>query len=697
MADPPYLSTLNEAQKDAVTHWGPPLLILAGAGSGKTRVITTKIAWMVDRQGMSPRSILAVTFTNKAAQEMKGRVLALVPGAEEPMIRTFHSFGAWLLRRHAHLMGLDPGFLIYDEEDGQSLLKSAMGADGDRNAVRQALRDIGRLKDLCIGADADAGEISRQGCAPEVYRLYEGALRRTGNVDFGDLILLSVRLLHDHPEVRERIRQRFRAILVDEYQDSNIAQFRLLRELHDPSGFLCVVGDDDQSIYRFRGAEVGNILGFSEAFPGTRIVRLEQNYRSTQAILDLASAVVARNRGRLGKRLWTSRTGGKKPVVAYLEDQDDEAVFCARLLSDGNLDGTAILYRMNSQSRAFEDLFTRMRIPHRVVGTVRFWSREEVKDAVAYLSLLANPRDEVSFRRIANKPPRGVGKQGLEKVCARWASDGGGLFDACGSLAARLPPKARAGLQGLVGLQARLAAELEARPLSEFVHFLLQESGLYDFYKGKDRAEDTAKKANLEELVNATSSYGAGREALADFLENVSLDSSAGEAEEKASGRVTLITLHNTKGAEYDRVIVTGLEEGIFPHEAGAGDAEDLEEERRLFYVGITRARGELYLTCCRNRRLFGRGTQREPSRFLGEIPEDGVEVLGRSAAGEAPEGDDGWPLGAGVFHEEYGPGRIEGKKYTEGRLLVTVRFQSGKVARFLPEYARLERISADE
>jgi len=698
MTEPAYLATLNEAQKEAVTHFGSPLLILAGAGSGKTRVITTKIAWMMDRQGMSPRSILAVTFTNKAAQEMKERVLKLVPAAEEPMIRTFHSFGAWLLRRNAHLIGLDPGFLIYDEEDSQSLLKSAMGPDGDRNAVRQALRDIGRLKDLCIAADANAEEIAREGCAPEVYRLYEEALRRTGNVDFGDLILLCVRLLHDHPEVRERTRQRFRAILVDEYQDSNIAQFRLLRELSDPAGFLCVVGDDDQSIYRFRGAEVGNILGFSDAFPGTRIVRLEQNYRSTQAILDVASAVVGRNKGRLGKRLWTSRAGGKRPVIAYLEDQDDEAAFCAKLLADGNLEGTAVLYRMNSQSRTFEDLFTRRRIPHRVVGTVRFWNREEVKDAIAYLSLLANPRDEVSFQRIANKPPRGLGRSSLEKVRARWMAEGGSLWDACTALSDALPAKARGGLRELSGLHGRLETELDARPLAEFVHFLLQETGLYELYKAKDRSEDTAKKANLEELVNATSSYGMGREALAGFLENVSLDSSVGEEEERPSGRVTLITLHNTKGTEYDRVIVTGLEEGIFPHEAGAGDAEELEEERRLFYVGITRARNELYLTCCRKRRLFGRETEREPSRFLEEIPGEDVEVLGRTEAGEPACGeDDGWPLGAGVFHDDYGPGRIEGKKYTEGRLLVTVRFQSGKVARFLPQYARLERISTDE
>ena len=313
MDEPAYLQLLNPEQKKAVMHQGSPLLILAGAGSGKTRVITTKIAYLVDRGGMSPRSILAVTFTNRAAQEMKERVLALVPHAEDVMVRTFHSFGAWFLRRNAANAQLDPGFRIYDQDDSLSLLKSLLGKGEDKGLLRRTYEEISRVKDMGIGADAPREEIERAGCVHEVYLEYEKALRATGNVDFGDLILRPLQLLRENAAVRERTRQRFTVVLVDEYQDSNVAQFELLKQLWCPSTYLCVVGDDDQSIYRFRGAEVGNILGFPDVFPGTEIVRLERNYRSTQAILDVASAVVSNNKGRLGKTLWTEKPGGELP------------------------------------------------------------------------------------------------------------------------------------------------------------------------------------------------------------------------------------------------------------------------------------------------------------------------------------------------------------------------------------------------
>ncbi len=332
--EPAYIRALNPEQKAAVVHSGSPLLILAGAGSGKTRVITTKIAHLVDRQGVNPRSILAVTFTNKAAQEMKERVLAMVPHAEEVMVRTFHSFGAWFLRRNAKLAGLSPDFRIYDEDDSLSLLKSILGKSEDRGFLRRSYEEISRVKDLGIGGDAPPEEIERAGCAPDLYAAYEQRKQATGNVDFGDLILMPLQLLRHHPEVRGRSRQRFRVVLVDEYQDSNTAQFELLRELWEPGIYLCVVGDDDQSIYGFRGAEVGNILSFPKVFPGTEVVRLERNYRSTQAILDVASAVVANNTGRLGKTLWTENSAGELPAVSCLMDQDEEADFCAQIARD---------------------------------------------------------------------------------------------------------------------------------------------------------------------------------------------------------------------------------------------------------------------------------------------------------------------------------------------------------------------------
>jgi DNA helicase-2/ATP-dependent DNA helicase PcrA len=340
---------LNPEQRKAVMHEGSPLLILAGAGSGKTRVITTKIAYLVDQRGVNPRSILAVTFTNKAAQEMKERVLSIVPHAESVMVRTFHSFGAWFLRVNARFAELEPGFRIYDEEDSLTLLKTIVGKNEDKAFLRKSYDEISRVKDLGIGADAPAPAIASAGCSPEIYLEYQKALRKTGNVDFGDLILLPMQLLRRHEEIRERTRQRFRTVLVDEYQDSNVAQFELLRQLWSPETYLCVVGDDDQSIYRFRGAEVGNILSFPKVFPGTQIVKLERNYRSTQAILDVASAVVANNAGRLGKTLWTEKPGGEIPAIVALQDQDEEADLCARIVRDGSSGTTAVLYRMNAQ------------------------------------------------------------------------------------------------------------------------------------------------------------------------------------------------------------------------------------------------------------------------------------------------------------------------------------------------------------
>ncbi len=696
MSDPSWLQALNPEQKEAVVHQGGPLLILAGAGSGKTRVITTKIAWLVQRMGLSPRSILAVTFTNKAAQEMKSRVLAMVPDAQDVMIRTFHSFGAWFLRVNAQIAGLSPHFHIYDEDDSLTLLKGCIEKAEDKGSLRQTYNQISRLKDFALGVDASPDEIRRHGCDPESYRRYDAALRKTGNVDFGDLILLPIRLMRDNHEVRERTRQRFRVVLVDEYQDSNIAQFELLKELWRPETYLCVVGDDDQSIYRFRGAEVGNILTFPEVFPGTTIVRLERNYRSTQPILDIASAVVSNNKGRLGKTLWTDRGSGEQPTVYCLEDQEEEADLCSRIVQDGFAGDTAILYRMNAQSLHFERLFRERRIPFRLIGTTGFYSREEVKDAVAYLSLLANPNDEVRFRRIANKPGRGIGESSVEKIVREWRAGGGDLTEACRRQASRLPARTRAGLLDLLAIISELGSALGDTPLSELARILISRTGLYELYRSRDRTDGTSRSENLEEMVSDLASYGTGPEELVRYLEDVAL---ASPGDEKASGdadaRVSLITIHNTKGLEFDRVIVTGLEEGIFPHSSSAwGEPEELEEERRLFYVGITRARDQLILTWCRRRRIFGRYSDMAPSRFLDEIPEGAARRVGEEDGAEA---DDEYPVGSGVYHDEYGPGVVERKWYTDGTLLVQVRFESGRVAKFLPKYTRLERISFDQ
>jgi len=700
--EPDYLRTLNPPQREAVVHTGAPLLILAGAGSGKTRVITTKIAWLVDQRAVDPRSILAVTFTNKAAQEMKERVLALVPHADHVMVRTFHSFGAWFLRRNAALAGLSPDFRIYDEDDSLSLLKTVLGSSTeDRGFLRRTLEEISRMKDLGIGPGAPAEEIERAGCAPDLYAAYEQAKQRTGNVDFGDLILLPLEVLRRHSEVRQRTRQRFRVVLVDEYQDSNVAQFELLRELWEPGLYLCVVGDDDQSIYRFRGAEVGNILSFPKVFPGTEVVKLERNYRSTQAILDVASAVVAHNEGRLGKSLWTETQGGELPVVTCLDSQEEEADLCASIVRDGFPGSTAILYRMNAQSLQFEKRFRELGIRFRLVGTVRFYAREEVKDVLAYLSLLVNPRDEVSFRRVVNRPSRGIGAASVEKIVSEWRSGGsesgdespgyvGDLLAACRRSARRLGARTRAGIAGFLSCMEDLSQRLEELPLAELARALLSRTGLYEMYRVRDRSDDTDKTANLEEVVSDMSRYGSGAAALNEFLESVALASPLDGAEAEGDAQVTLITLHNTKGLEFDRVVITGLEDGIFPHDSSLGSAEDVEEERRLFYVGITRAREQLHLTWCLRRRLFGRTTDMSPSRFLDEVPEELVRKTGIDASAT---GEETFAVGTGVYHDEYGTGVVERTWYTDGTQLVQVRFQSGRVGKFLPKYAHLERV----
>jgi DNA helicase II / ATP-dependent DNA helicase PcrA len=484
-------------------------------------------------------------------------------------------------------------------------------------------------------------------------------------------------------------------VLVDEYQDSNVAQFQLLKQLWCPGTYLCVVGDDDQSIYRFRGAEVGNILGFPDVFPGTQIVRLERNYRSTQAILDVASAVVSNNKGRLGKTLWTEKPGGEPPQVICLRDQEEEAEFCARLVLDDFPGTTAILYRMNAQSLHFENHFTRRGIRYRLVGTVRFYAREEVKDALAYLSLMLNGRDEVSFRRIVNKPGRGIGAASVEKIVTEWKAGEGTLLDACRRLIPRLPPRGRAGLTDLLSSLTELGGRLEDTALPELARAMLLRTGLHQMYTARERSDGVDRVANLEAMVSDMAGCEAGTEGLEKYLEAVALASPLDvSAASDTDARVTLITLHNTKGLEFDRVIITGLEEGIFPHDSSSGSTEDLEEERRIFYVGITRARERLLMTWCLDRRIFGRTTEMSPSRFLDEIPPDAVQKIGE----ETDQGeDDRFSVGAGVFHEEYGTGVVQRKWYSEGALLVQVRFTSGRVAKFLPKYARLERVSLED
>jgi DNA helicase-2/ATP-dependent DNA helicase PcrA len=686
-----YLEGLNPEQQEAVLHVGSPLLILAGAGSGKTRVITVKIAHLILHERINPYSILAVTFTNKAAREMQERAIRICPQAEQVMIKTFHSFGAWFLRRNASLAGLQSHFSIYDEEDSLALLHS-LYPNREKRQLASLAFSIGRAKDYGLLPGDSLEQISWDPEFPKAYQRYEERLRQIGNVDFGDLILRPLEVMQSHPEVKQRIQDRFRVILVDEYQDSNVAQHKLLKELYSPDTYICVVGDDDQSIYRFRGAEVGNILTFSEDFPGTKMIRLEQNYRSTENILKTASEVVKNNRGRLGKVLWTDKGGGKEPEIVPCMDQEEEARFCLELIRRNPEKETAILYRINAQSRVFETLFIREGIPYRLVGTLRFYEREEVKDTLAYLRFLLNPKDEVSFRRIANKPSRGMGPATVEAVLSHPEAATESILTAVKIEAEKRKGKAEQILRDFLSLCQHLYACLEKETLSRFVEYTIRETGLEEYHQTQDEIAGSQKVRNLEELVNAASIYEPGVEGLSRFLEEVELDAARTREEGQAGENpVTLITMHNTKGLEFDRVIITGLEEELFPR-GGEEAEEDLEEERRLFYVAITRAREEVYFTYCRMRRLHGRLQPMEPSRFLRELP-----LSVREYSIQQPEKNDGFEPGTLVYHEEYGQGMILRRWYKDAVTVVLVRFENGRTAQFIPRYEkRLEKVSRD-
>lgn len=753
-----YLSVLNEEQRAAVEHEGSPLLILAGAGSGKTRVITTKIAYLIGEKNIDPWSILAVTFTKKAANEMRERAVSLDQRAASAQIRTFHSFGSWFLRKFADKAGLDKNFTVYDDGDMETIVKKAVPSLSSKEA-RIAAHQISLAKDYCLFPEDDLSQIGSEFDLNEIYKKYQERLRATGNADFGDLIMLPVRVIDENPQIADYIHSRFSVIMVDEYQDSNIAQFKLLQKLsgwdkvsgqEDSKGnYVCVVGDDDQSIYHFRGAEVQNILSFEKHFPGTQIIRLERNYRSTAKILNAADLVVKKNVNRLGKTLLADRGDGNQPVLAFLSDQNAEAVFCAGLIEKSLSDSSrpsrysdwAILYRTNAQSLNFEKEFLHRKIPYVLVGSLKFYEREEIKDALSYIALCANPRDEISFRRVINKPSRGLGEKTQDKIlenAIEWQADGtplySNLIEACRSAAPNLSKKAREGaeafckifseLDGFLASEENENDEKNALHLSDFIEKVIKTSGLDEYHKASDEIEGTQRLQNLEELVNSAIPYGCSLQGLTDFLDAINLDRSLElSQEEETDDAVTLITLHNTKGLEYKKVIITGLEEGIFPRMDKAG--ADLEEERRLFYVGITRARDELYVTSCASRYMYGNVQFMRPSPFIrdgaaaftmiGQVPysfkkaeaEQRFSGLGKRIEGSAFDpshsGDgsenglseedlellDKYKKGSRVFHDDYGYGMIQKCYENEGEIVAEIIFESGGKKKFLPKYQR--------
>ena len=644
-----FLSQLNPEQRQAVLHTDGPLLILAGAGSGKTRVIASRAAYLIAEGHAEPDRLLAVTFTNKAAEEMRGRVERLVDTGDRRLwISTFHALCARVLRREGGV-GLTRDFVIYDSSDQLAVVRQILrdlNIDDKLLPPRQALSAISRAKNQMV----PPGELQQESWSARgelVVKVYEGyrrALGRANALDFDDLLLRTKELLETAAPVRRRYAERFRFVMVDEYQDTNAPQYRLIRLLTDEHRNLCVVGDPDQSIYKWRGADLRNILDFERDFPDATVVRLERNYRSTQVILDAAGAVIRQNRNRPEKRLWTDRTGGALIRCFRGGDDLEEADFVTARLREalaGNETPIGVLYRTNAQSRALEDALIREGIAYKIVGSVRFYERREIKDALAYLRLLINPDDDVSLRRVINTPARGIGKGVMTSLdaLAPGPADAGPLFSgaaistgATGSLWQRLnravddalvSTRAITVLRRFRDLMGVLRAIAAREPVSDVLGKLLDQSGYLRDLRDQHTEEADGRLENLMELVSAARDYEIRdpEASLNGFVDRLSLLSETDEEKGSEDARIWLMTLHAAKGLEFPVVFIVGLEEGLFPHVRSRGDEDALEEERRLCYVGMTRAQTRLVLTSAARRRVFGEYKASEPSRFLGEIP----------------------------------------------------------------------------
>lgn len=637
------LSGLNSRQREAVVHEGGPLVVFAGAGSGKTRVITYRVAHLISEHEVRPWRILAVTFTNKAAGEMRQRLLSLL-GEDGAAVRvgTFHATCARLLRRFGELVGISKDFTIYDDQDQQALIKRVLrdlGLDEKRYQPKAMAGRINRAKQEVQGPEDIETPDPWSEVVRRVYTAYEERLRMANALDFGDLIYKMVRALESSDVFREEIVGRFSHVLVDEFQDTNRAQFRLVRLLAEGHRNLCVVGDDDQSIYRWRGADRRNILDFRQSFPDATLVKLEQNYRSTQRILRAANAVIARNTDREPKELWTDNPEGDSVLVVRTNDERDEARLVLRgvreLLSQGqSLSEVAVFYRTHAQSRVIEEALRGANIPYRIVGGTRFYDRAEVKDLLAYLRVLSNPADDMSLLRIINTPARGIGKTTISRVLDAAAEQGRGLSDMLGDEASLsgLGNAARKRLARFHGLMNALRGVLASgAPLGELGAEVVNQSGYADMLRDDESVEADARFQNVQELVASMDEFQREHPEgmLADFLENVTLQTSADE--QVGGDRLTLMTVHAAKGLEFPVVMVTGLEEQVFPFKGidPWEDPDELEEERRLAYVAFTRAEQRLVLSFAAVRRIFGQQRVGIPSRFLTELPDDDVEWIG--------------------------------------------------------------------
>ncbi len=726
VTESPLFDELNPSQREAVAATEGPLLVVAGAGSGKTRVLTYRIAYLIRELGVSPYSILAITFTNKAANEMKERVGLLVGAVSRGMwVSTFHSACVRILRQHASMLGYRNAFSIYDDIDARRLVQYCvrdLDLDPKRFPPKGIRAAISNAKNELI----DFESFAQQGSGPyhekvaDVYRLYQQRLLEASAMDFDDLLMVTVELLGAFPRVLDEYQDRFRYVLVDEYQDTNHAQYRLVQLLAAKHRNLCVVGDSDQSIYAFRGADVRNILEFERDYQDARVVVLDRNYRSTQTILDAANAVIANNRGRTPKHLWTDLGTGDPVTVYRAEDEHDEAAFIAERLGaledvGKRLSDAAVFYRTHAQSRVLEEIFVRYAIPYQVIGGPKFYDRREVKDVLAYLRALVNPADEVAMKRIVNVPKRGIGATSIGHVDRFVEANDITFYEALERAGenTRLAARAAKQIAEFVALLGVLRAAAASGPRAA-LQSVLDDTGYLAEFEADGGLEALSRAENLKELLSVAAEFEengpmadlgdekwdelSGSRRLELFLEATSLVSDVDGMEE--SGAVTLMTLHNAKGLEFPVIFIAGMEEGVFPHMRSLGDPDQLEEERRLAYVGITRAQEHLYLTHATTRNLFGATNYNSPSRFLGEIPDSLLKeadkrkrVPEREAIKPRPTLDgSSVAVGDKVRHQHWGVGVVVDLIGSGDRAEATVSFEGQGEKRLLLAWAPLER-----
>jgi DNA helicase-2/ATP-dependent DNA helicase PcrA len=713
------LDGLNDAQRQAVASPLAPALVLAGAGSGKTRVLVHRVAWLIQVEGASPHNILAVTFTNKAAAEMRGRIETLLgyPGGAL-WIGTFHGLAHRLLRLHWREAGLPQGFQILDSEDQARVLRKVLKAldlDEARWVPREILWFINAQKDEGHRPKhiKDADDPTRRQLI-RIYQAYEEACQRAGVVDFAELLLRAYELWRDNPALLEHYRARFRHVLVDEFQDTNAIQYRWLTLLAGPAGLPFAVGDDDQSIYRWRGARVENLNQFRRDYPLAVLYKLEQNYRSTGTILKAANALIANNAGRLGKTLWTSGADGERIKLYAAFNERDEADFVVNRIREwvergGARSETAVLYRSNAQSRVFEEAFLNARMPYRVYGGLRFFERAEIKDALAYLRLAASRADDTSFERVVNLPVRGIGAKTLDVVRDTARANGTSLWAAAAvCVQTGLAQRAALALQAFMRTIDEMAEDIRGLELHEQVDLVIQKSALIEHFQKEKGERGEGRVENLLELVSAARGFspesdaagGVQLQPLESFLAHAVLESGEGQADPYADC-VQMMTLHSAKGLEFPVVFLAGMEDGLFPHQRSAADLESLEEERRLCYVGATRAMRQLYITYAEQRRLYGVDQYGQPSRFIGELPQELLEevrprlqvsrpvFVRRAPLEESPAS--GMRMGSRVRHQKFGDGIVLNFEGNGPQARIQVNFEQQGTKWLMMSYANLQ------